>query len=65
MQVPITVSPGSQIVASPYNPLRIDANNLIGATRNRVKFWLTDQAGRAVNTNGEIWSVLIVLRYTE
>ena len=65
MQVPITVSPGSQIVSTPYNPPRIDASNLIGATRNRVKFWLTDQEGRQVNTNGELWSVRLVIRFEE
>ena len=63
MQVTIGVSPGSQIVSTPFNPPRVDAQNLAGATLNRVKFWLTDQQNRSVSTNGEDWSVRIAIRW--
>jgi hypothetical protein len=32
---------------------------------NRAKFWLTDDKNRLVNTNGEAYSVRIVIRWDE
>ena len=63
-QVLIDVPPGSQIVSKPYNPSRVDANNLIGASRTNVKFSLTNDRLQAVDTNGEYYSVRLVLRYS-
>jgi len=62
-QVLINVPPGSQIVSTPFNPPKSPAWELIGASRNRLRFWLTDQNGNAVNTNGEDWSARLVIEY--
>ena len=61
----IDETPGSQILFRPYNPLKIGAWDLMGATRNRIKFWLTDQDNNAVNTNGEIFSAIVVIKYSD
>ena len=62
-QVLIDKAPGSQIVYSPYNPARIPAPELNGAQRNQLSFWLTNDRNQAVNTNGDEWSVRVVIRY--
>ena len=63
-RVLIDVPPGSQITATPFNPTEITAQNLIGSTRGRIRVWLTDQSNNLVNTNGEIYSVSLILSYT-
>lgn len=62
-RVPIDVSPGSQINYSPNNPVPTAANTLIGSSLNRFSVWLTDQANRPVDTNGEVFDALIIIRY--
>lgn len=62
-QVLINVAPGSQIVSTPFNPAQTDANELAGAKRTNLRFRLTDERLRPVNTNGEFWSARIVIRY--
>ncbi len=63
-QVLIDTTPGSQIVSTPFNPPKSPAWELIGATRNRIRFWLTDQLGNPVNTNFENWSARVIIEYT-
>lgn len=62
-QVLIDVAPGSQIVSRPFNPAKINASELAGATRTNLRFWLTDDEDRRVNTNNEYWSARIVIHY--
>ena len=62
-QVLINVAPGSQIVSRPFNPARISADDLAGAQRTNLRFNLTDDSFRAVNTAGESWTARIVIRY--
>ena len=62
-QVLIDVSPGSQIVSRPFNPAKVSAQELTGTTRTNLRFWLTDDKNRRVNTNGEYWTARIVIRY--
>ncbi len=62
-QVNIDVAPGSQIVSTDFNPPRIDEDNLIGSSRTRLAFWLTNDKNELVNTGGEYWSSRIVIRY--
>jgi len=62
-QVLIDVPPGSQIVASPFNPAKSDASDLAGSIRTNIRFYLTDDRNNAVNTSGEYWSCRIVVRY--
>jgi len=62
-QVLIDVAPGSQIVATPFNPPKIDCPELIGQNKKSLKFWLTDDKNNLVNTNGENWSCRIVIKY--
>ena len=62
-QVLIDVTPGSQIISKPFNPARINVNELIGAKRNNIRMWLTDDSDNRVNTNNEYWSARLVIRY--
>ena len=62
-QVLIDVSPGSQIVSRPFNPARIPVPELVGAKRNNIRMWLTDDNDNRVFTNNEYWSARIVIRY--
>lgn len=64
-QVLIDVAPGSQIVSKPFNPARINAPELAGATRTNLRFWLTDDEDRRVNTNNEYWSARIVIHWLQ
>lgn len=62
-EVLIDVSPYEQINSTPFNPARSQANELRGIHRNNITFWLTDQDNRRINTNGEYWSLRMVIRY--
>lgn len=64
--VPISTanSPGTLITYEPSNVLTCDASELIGASKSYITFRLTDQLGRAVDTVGEDYGFVIVLRYT-
>jgi hypothetical protein len=62
-QVLIDVSPGSQIVSTPFNPAKIDATELAGAKRSNLRFRLTDERLNPVNTNGEFFTARIVIKY--
>jgi len=62
-KVSIDKHPGSQIIYSPYNPLRMEARNLIGASMDRMTFWLTDQNNVPADTHGEDWTVTVVIAY--
>ena len=62
-QVLIDVAPGSQIVSRPFNPARIAVPELVGAKRNTIRFWLTDDDDNRVFTNNEYWSARLVIRY--
>jgi hypothetical protein len=62
-QVLIDVAPGSQIVSTPFNPAKTDANELAGANRTNLRFRLTDEKLQPVNTNGEYWTARVVMRY--
>ncbi len=60
----IDQEPGSQLVSRPFNPPKIPAWELIGARRNRIRFWLTNQNNILVNTNNENWSARLSIEYT-
>lgn len=62
-QVLIDVRPGSQIVYQPFNPAKIPCPELIGTNRKNLRFWLTDDRNRLVNTNSEYYSLRLVIRY--
>jgi hypothetical protein len=62
-QVPISSRPGSQIVYQPQNPSRTDLTELIGLPRSSFRIWLTNQVGDYIDTNGEDYSIVVVLRY--
>ena len=62
-QVLIDRAPGSQIISKPYNPPKINVNELIGSMRTSIRVWLTDDKNRRVNTNGENYSLRLVLTY--
>jgi hypothetical protein len=62
-QVLIDVAPGSQIVNTPFNPAKSSAQELAGAKRTNLRFRLTDDQLRPVNTNGEYYTARVVIRY--
>jgi len=62
-QVLIDVAPGSQIVSRPFNPAKINAQELAGTSRTNLRFWITDDEDRRVNTNNEYWSARVVIHY--
>jgi len=62
-QVLINVAPGSQIVSTPFNPAKCNAQELAGSKRTNLRFWLTDDQQRNVNTNGEHFTARIVIHY--
>ena len=62
-QVLIDVPPGSQIVSKPFNPPRIDTNDLRGSKRTNIRTWITNEENQPIETLGEYWSARIVIRY--
>ena len=62
-QVLIDVPPGSQIISRPFNPARINASELGGAKRTNIRFWLTDDKNRPVNTNNEFFTCRVAIKY--
>lgn len=62
-QVLITAAPGSQIVSEPFLPAKSEASYLAGTMKKSIRFWLTDQSGNLVNTNGEAFSARIQIAY--
>jgi hypothetical protein len=62
-QVLINVSPGSQIVSTPFNPPRVSSQELAGVKRSILRFRLSDDKLRPVNTNGENFTARVVIRY--
>ena len=62
-QVLIDVSPGSQIIHKPFNPAKSNAQTLAGTKRTNLRFYITDDQQRRVNTNGEFWTARIVIDY--
>lgn len=62
-RVLITTEPGSLIIYQPQNPVKVNANELRGASRNSIDFWLTDQNDNRVSTQGEYWSATIIISY--
>jgi hypothetical protein len=61
--IPITAASGSLIVYSPAHPIQADASSLVGGSSNYFTFNLLDQEERPVNTNGESYSFVLVIRY--
>ncbi len=63
-QILIDSPPGSQILSVPFNPPAIPSPELIGETRKRITFRLTDNVNRQVNTQGEFFSCRLVIHYS-
>lgn len=63
-QVLIDKPPGEQLISSPFNPPQIPSKELIGEKRKSLRFWLTDQDNNLLNTNGEQWSLRLVIHYS-
>ena len=61
--VPISAKVGSLINYTPSNPLRSNADELIGHSKQSLVFTLLDQLERNVSTAGEEWTLSVVIRY--
>lgn len=59
----IDVPPGSQIVYEPQKPPILSASYLKGTKKDRLRFWLTNEANQAVNTASEYWTVRMRISY--
>jgi hypothetical protein len=55
--------PGSQINFQPQQPQLIDASELIGGSRTNFTFRLTNERFEPLDTFGEFWSFVIVIRF--
>lgn len=62
-QVPITARPGRQINYAPPVLQYFPADDLIGNPRQNISFSLLDQNLRPTPTEGEYWSVAILVRW--
>lgn len=62
-KVPITVSAGLQENYTPVNPTQTATPELIGNSISSINVWLTDQDNRPIDTFGEIFDVVIVLKW--
>lgn len=62
-QVLIDVKPNKQIIYQPQNPPVVSAAQLIGASRTRIKAWLTNENNVHIDTNGEYFSFRLRLSY--
>ena len=62
-QILIDVGVGEQIQYNPRNPVTLSANNLLGTKRKNIKFFLTDELLRPLDTRGEYWTVRILIEY--
>jgi hypothetical protein len=63
IKIPITVSPGSQVVYQPNNLKKIPCNELIGQKKKEITFWLTDNNLKRVDTNGESFTISLSIHY--
>lgn len=63
-QLLINVPPGSQILSTPFNPPEIPCPELIGENRKRITFRLTDNINQQVDTQGEFFSVRLIIHYS-
>lgn len=63
-QLLIDVPPGSQILSVPFNPPAIPAPELIGESRKRVTFRLTNNINEQVDTQGEFFTCRLVIHYS-
>lgn len=61
--IPINARSGSQIVYTPNVPTRVDASELIGQMRSNIAITLTDESGNFVNTQGEPFTLLMLINY--
>lgn len=62
--ITINAAPGYQITSEPANPLEISTNVFSSpGGLDRVTFYLMDQDGNLVDTNGEAWTLLLRIRY--
>lgn len=62
-QVLIDVAPGSLIVSTPFNPPKINVQQLAGSFKKQFRFWITNDSNQRVDTNSEYWSARISIRW--
>jgi hypothetical protein len=63
-QVPINAPPGAELLYEPQNPVVTPANELIGAIVSQVTTLLTDSNNNPVDTQGEAYTVGVVIRWS-
>lgn len=56
---------GSMIEHRPFNIPKIDASELIGNYKTKIKTWVTDQNNQLINTSGENFTVSVVIYYIQ
>ena len=59
----INSSPGDQIIYEPFQPVRIQAQNLAGRNINSIRSWITDQDSESLDFAGETSTYQLLIRY--
>ena len=62
-KVLLTSTPGFLINYTPYNPVQVNIDHLIGVDVTQIDTWLTDQNNKSIQMN-DTWSVDMVIRYS-
>jgi len=61
--VPISSSPGTQILYQPFIPDVVPINSVSGQSISRISTWITDENNNILNTFGEKWEVTMLVTY--
>jgi hypothetical protein len=61
--IPINVGVGSLINYTPVLPVHVRAENLINDVRRECAFWVTNELNQPIDTNGEDWSLTVLIRW--
>jgi hypothetical protein len=56
--------PGSQLIHRPFEPVKVNSDQLIGTSRTRIECWLTDNNDVLVDTFNEYWDFRIKISYS-
>lgn len=61
--IPITSKPGSQIVYQPYNPTKVNCNELTGMSLGSFSVYLSDEKNNILDNFGDEYSFVMTFKY--
>lgn len=62
-RVPITVSVGKQENFLPTQPVTTSISELVGNSINSFDVWITNEVGDKIDTAGEFFDIVVIIRY--